>query len=267
MPPIALREPERKVCQIVHVPAGFKSDVWKHFSFPRLKRWERTKGGGQTKTTCRRCWTDTHRLHLCCTYCRVSVQYVKSSILKKNPLIIANCTFFQVFIWKKIYNKYRAVNLIAWYNCNVRFWCHYVPTSNELSLVARQGLSGRYPQRNGTCINTQKFPSRIPLEFPEINTRRSRAWRLYGLGSVNSGDMEHVHPPCSQGQLQQSKLCCGRPCHQTSVFFNSPRIPAWPASPFPCFGPEAKQNTGKSYGSNSEGYVIQRLLIARQTDT
>lgn len=40
-PPIALwpwqERTKWKVCQIVHVPASFKSDVWKHFSFPESR--------------------------------------------------------------------------------------------------------------------------------------------------------------------------------------------------------------------------------------
>lgn len=68
---------------------------------------------------------------------------------------------------------------------------------------------------------------------------------LCKLGPIDSRDVEHVRPRRSQGQLQSSKLCRGRPRHQTSVSFNSPPNSSPVRISLPFFGPVAEQNAGR----------------------
>lgn len=84
-------------------------------------------------------------------------------------------------------------------------------------------FSRRWPKSNGISTNNQEnFPFGSLQDSSYKHLMQLGPTSLCKLGPIDSRDVEHVRPRRSQGQLQWSKLCRGRPRHQTSVSFNSP---------------------------------------------
>lgn len=164
-------------------------------------------------------------------YCWPNLPIDKNLNPSKTPWKTANCTFFCLFIGKKP-NTHLTVRLSP--------WCH-----------SEGILADADPKAIPT--NNQEISLSDPCRIPQINTWSSLGpTSLCELSPIDSWDMEHVRPRRSQGQQQSSKLCRGRPRHQTSVSFSSPPNSSPVCVSLPFFGPVAKQNTDRVFPPQRE---------------